>query len=64
MFYYFLWQKGPDKIKRALIIQSYENGGLRMVDVKQFIVALKETWIRRIIVSNKKYKAILLTNVP
>ena len=64
MFYDFLWQKGPDRIKRALIIQSYENGGLRMVDVKQFIVALKATWIRRIIVSNKKYKAILLTNVP
>ena len=64
MFYDFLWQKGQDRIKRALIIQSYENGGLRMVDVKQFIVALKATWIRRIIVSNKKYKAILLTNVP
>ena len=64
MCYDFLWQKGPDRIKRALIIQSYENGGLRMVDVKQFIVALNATWIRRIIVSNKKYKAILLTHVP
>ena len=35
-----------------------------MVDVKYFMAALKVTWIRRITVSNKKYKAIFLINIP
>lgn len=53
MCYKFLWNNGPDKIKRAVIVQGYENGGLRMVDIKQFINALKISWIRRQITEKK-----------
>ncbi|MCU7801439.1 MAG: reverse transcriptase family protein, partial [gamma proteobacterium symbiont of Lucinoma myriamae] len=53
MCYNFLWKNGPDKIKRSVIVQGYENGGLRMIDIYQFINALKISWIRRQIIGGK-----------
>ena len=53
MCFNFLWSNGPDKIKRAVAMQGYENGGLRMINVSQFINALKISWIRRSIIENK-----------
>ena len=47
LFYKLLWNKKPDKIKREIIVQKLENGGLNMSDVKQFIKSLKISWIRR-----------------
>ena len=44
-----------DRIKRKVIIQDYDMGGFRMVDVKNFICGLKLSWIRRLSSSNKKY---------
>ena len=53
MCFNFLWSNGPDKIKRAVAMQGYENGFLRMINVSQFINALKISWIRRSIIENK-----------
>ena len=39
----------PDKISRKQVVCKYENGGLKMVDVRHFSRALKLTWIRRIL---------------
>ena len=44
----FIW-KGIDKVSRNQMIQNYDQGGVRMVDVQSFIHALKITWFRRII---------------
>jgi nucleoside diphosphate kinase len=30
----FIWNGKPDKVKRNLIINSYERGGLQMIDIK------------------------------
>ena len=49
LFYKFLWNTGPDKIKRKNIIKSMSNGGLKMVRIDSFIEALKITWLRRYI---------------
>ena len=53
MCFNFLWKNGPDKIKRAITTQGYEKEGLRMIDIQQFINALKISWIRRSIIENK-----------
>ena len=53
MCFSFLWKNGPDKIKRTVTMQGYEKGGLRMIDISQFINALKISWIRRLITENK-----------
>lgn len=49
LFYKFLWNSGPDRIKRSIIIKNLNSGGLRMVNVTIFIKALKITWLRRVI---------------
>ena len=37
LFYKFLWNKKPDKIKREIIVQKLKDRGLNMPDVKQFL---------------------------
>ena len=49
MFYKFLWNSGPDRIKRRFIIKNIEYAGLRMVELRTFIKALKVSWLRRIL---------------
>lgn len=39
-------------------MQDYDKGGLKMINVKNFIIALKTTWIRRLIMQDSKYKHI------
>ena len=52
--YEFIWNKKPDKIKRKLLTHSYEEGGLKMIDIDKFIHALKASWIKRIFDENNK----------
>jgi len=48
MFYQFVWSDKGDKIKRKVMINDYENGGLRMIDVEEsFNKALKSTWVKK-----------------
>ena len=44
----FLWDDKPDKISRNRIIQDYKSGGLKMLDIESFIIALKASWVKRI----------------
>ena len=34
--YHFLWDGKPDKIKRNVIINEYNDGGLKMIDLFSF----------------------------
>ena len=44
----FLWDAKPDKINRKTIIQDYENGGLKMIDLNIFITSIKAGWVKRL----------------
>ena len=57
-FFHFIWQSKVDKIKRDILIQEYEDGGLKMIHLNHYICSLKCTWIRRLISSETKYKNI------
>ena len=46
MLYSFIWN-GPDRIQRKQLCLPYEQGGLRMIDLKLFIDSMKLTWLRR-----------------
>ena len=39
-------------------MQDYEKGSLKMINLVNYINAPKETWIRRLIVNNSKYKTL------
>lgn len=53
-FYKFLWNSGPDRIKRNVMIQDVKDGGLKMVNTNKFIQSLKVTWLRRILLSSNE----------
>ena len=46
LFYKFVWNSGPDRIKRQYIIKDITKGGLRMIKIDSFVTALKVTWFR------------------
>lgn len=58
----FIWNEKPDKIKRSTLIQGYENAGLKMIDFENFMIALKSSWIRRLIFSNSKWTNLFKAN--
>ena len=47
LFYSFLWNGKPDKIKRSTIIRQIKEGGLKMIDVESMARALKINWIQK-----------------
>ena len=38
----------PDRIKRSVLINTYENGGLDMVDIDSYFKSLKISWGSRL----------------
>ena len=44
----YVWNGGPDKIKRTKVVQNYEHGGLKMIEIRSFIKSLKVSWIKRL----------------
>ena len=48
LFYSFIWNNKRDKIARKTIINTVENGGLKMIDICTFDKALKISWVRKI----------------
>ena len=47
IFYSFLWNNKGDKIKRSVMINNYESGGLKMIDFFLFNKSPKTTWIKK-----------------
>jgi len=46
---------GSSKISKNVLIKEYSEGGLKMIDIFSFIIALKCSWIRRLITGNGKW---------
>ena len=49
IFFQFLWNMKPDKIKRNSICMNYLDGGLKMVNTYDFVKSLKLAWVKRIV---------------
>ena len=47
LFNYFLWEK-RDKVKRKSINRKRKDGGLSMVDLEKYFMALKAAWVSRL----------------
>ena len=48
MIFKFLW-RGPDKVKRVVVINSLKNGGLNLTDLETHIKASRLSWIPRVL---------------
>lgn len=47
MFFKFVWG-GSEKVKRTTLINEYEKGGLKMLNLSHFLDSLKLTWIKKL----------------
>ena len=56
LLYKFLWDGKGDKIKRTVVINDYQEGGIKMLEIKSFNSALKATWIPKYLDVNNKGK--------
>ena len=64
MFYQFLWNNGPDKIKRVVSTQSKLSGGLDMLDLRQFDKSLKISWIGKLFRKDSKWITVIKNICP
>ncbi|XP_063415179.1 uncharacterized protein LOC134697074 [Mytilus trossulus] len=61
--YNFIWSSPIDRIKRDVLQNDIEDGGLKMINLSAFILALKCTWIRRLFKTDNKWQNVFLSNV-
>ena len=62
ILYNFIWE-GTNRIKKTVICQEYSDGGLKMINIEDFITALKTTWVRKLIINNSLWSTILQPSV-
>ena len=48
LFFNFIWDGKPEKIKRNTLIADFEDGGLKIIHLQQFNAYLKITWVKRL----------------
>ena len=58
-----LWKSKVDKVKRKIVTQEYQNGGLKMINLDNYIKGLKSTWIRRLLTDNNAAWKKLVSNL-
>ena len=59
LFYSFIWDGGPDKVRRKCIITSMDEGGLSMLHMESQAAALKAAWVSRLINNRNEIWAFL-----
>ena len=64
MFFNFIWNNGPDKVKRSILTQNYDKGGLRMIDLHHFVASLKINWLKKYILKESKFLELVKTMCP
>jgi hypothetical protein len=65
IFYKFLWNGKPDKIKRNVIINNYEEGGLKLLHIESFCKALEMSWLHKLLdpMNMSPWKIVLLSYI-
>lgn len=61
----FLWDNKNEKIRRTTLYNIYENGGLRMVNIRYFCMSQKITWIKKLMddLNFSDWKTLLLSDI-
>ena len=52
IIYKYLWDSKPNKINKQTIELNKEEGGLSMINIRNFLICLKLSWLRRIKINN------------
>ena len=63
LFFKFLWGNKPDKVSRECVKIKEKQGGMGLIDIKDFWMAFKFSWIRRLIKTDAFWPHILELNI-
>lgn len=63
IFYTFVWNSPIHRVKKDVLIKEYLEGGLKMIDLYSFTMALKSSWIRRFFQRDNKWQSILMSDI-
>ena len=50
----FIWSKKVEKIKRCILTENYEKGGIRMVDIQNQMLSFRLKWLSRFLNESKE----------
>ena len=64
-FFRFLWDGKPDRVKRKVIINNIEEGGLKFIHIESFCKALKMSWVHKLLdpLNVSPWKVLLLSTL-
>ena len=54
LLFTFIWNSPVCRVKKEILQNNYDNGGLKMINLNAFILSLKSTWICRLFQKDKK----------
>ena len=57
------WVVKKYRIKKGVYTKNYKNGGLKMVNIKDFIMSLKLMWIKKLVLQNDDLHSFLNIDV-
>ena len=63
LLYSFIWNKGPHKISKRQITNSYIKRGLQMINLDNFILSQKLVWIKRLSMKESPWAKLLSCSV-
>ena len=55
LFYKLIWQNKCEKLKCDLITQDCKEGGIKVINIRNFKTSLKCTWVRTLFLSKSKW---------
>ena len=55
LFFDFIWPSGKHHVKKKVLIQEIESGGLKMPDISSMLKAVKLGWLKRLCAKETLY---------
>lgn len=59
LFFEFLWKSPVHKVKKSIVTQEYEKGGLNMINIENFIASMKISWVKKLLQSSAKWQFVI-----
>ena len=53
IFYDFLWNGMPPRVKNSVVTNKIEEGGLRMTNIDNYVLAQKAGWVKRLLMNKE-----------
>ena len=63
LIFTFIWSSPVHRVKKELLQKDFCEGGLKMINLNLFILALKTTWVRKLFRTEGKWDNILFSTI-